>query len=284
MEPISYIVEVNAQNFQSDVAEKSQQVPVLLEFYAEGAEECVPTSALLRRLADEFQGKFILARVDIQQNQQLVQQLGVRSLPTVKIIFQGQMAGDMEGPVDEQQLRDALGQLTMSPLERVREQIDFLVAQGERGQAIEMLRKVIEEEPKNFGLHVELCDLLILEGETDDAKQILAALPDDAEGIEKPRSRLTFLELASELGSLEELKQKVDADPSDLQATFDYAIGLIVADEIEQGLEVLLKIMMKDKTWEEETARTTMIKVFNMLGKGNELATAYRRKMFTYLH
>lgn len=284
MEPISYIVEVNAQNFQSDVAEKSQQVPVLLEFYAEGAEECVPTSALLRRLADEFQGKFILARVDIQQNQQLVQQLGVRSLPTVKIIFQGQMAGDMEGPVDEQQLRDALGQLTMSPLERVREQIDFLVAQGQRGQAIEMLRKVIEEEPKNFGLHVELCDLLILEGETDDAKKILAALPDDAEGIEKPRSRLTFLELATELGSLDDLKQKVDADPSDLQATFDYAIGLIVADEIEQGLEVLLKIMMKDKTWEEETARTTMIKVFNMLGKGNELATAYRRKMFTYLH
>jgi len=284
VEPISYIVEVNAQNFQSDVAEKSQQVPVLLEFYAEGAEECVPTSALLRRLADEFQGKFILARVDIQQNQQLVQQLGVRSLPTVKIIFQGQMAGDMEGPVDEQQLRDALGQLTMSPLERVREQIDFLVAQGQRGQAIEMLRKVIEEEPKNFGLHVELCDLLILEGETDDAKKILAALPDDAEGIEKPRSRLTFLELATELGSLDDLKQKVDADPSDLQATFDYAIGLIVADEIEQGLEVLLKIMMKDKTWEEETARTTMIKVFNMLGKGNELATAYRRKMFTYLH
>lgn len=284
MEPISYIVEVNAQNFQSDVAEKSQEVPVLLEFYAEGAEECVPTSALLRRLADEFQGKFILARVDIQENQQLVQQLGVRSLPTVKIIFQGQMAGDMEGPVDEQQLRDALGQLTMSPLERVREQIDVLVAQGERGQAIEMLRQVIEEEPKNFGLHVELCDLLILEGETDDAKQILAALPDDAEGIEKPRSRLTFLELASELGSLEDLKQKVDAEPSDLQAIFNYAIGLIVADEIEQGLEVLLKIMMKDKTWEEETARTTMIKVFNMLGKGNELATAYRRKMFTYLH
>lgn len=284
MEPISYIVEVNAQNFQSDVAEKSQQVPVLLEFYAEGAEECVPASALLRRLADEFQGKFILARVDIQENQQLVQQLGVRSLPTVKIIFQGQMAGDMEGPVDEQQLRDALGQLTMSPLERVREQIDVLVAQGERGQAIQMLRQVIEEEPKNFGLHVELCDLLILEGETDDAKKILAALPDDAEGIEKPRSRLTFLELASELGSLEDLKQKADADPSDLQATFNYAIGLIVADEIEQGLEVLLKIMMKDKTWEEETARTTMIKVFNMLGKGNELATAYRRKMFTYLH
>jgi putative thioredoxin len=279
-----YTVEINAQNFQSEVAEKSQQVPVLLEFYAEGAEQCVPTSVLLQKLVAEYQGKFLLARVDIQQNDQLVQQLQVRTLPSIKIISQGQMAGNIEGPAEEQQLRETLDQLTMSPLDRVREQIDFLLEQGERAQAIEMLRQVIAEEPANFGLHVELCDLLIMEGQIDDARKILAGIPADAEGIDKPKSRLEFIELAGELGTLDELHSKAEADPANLQARFDYAIKLIVNDQVEIGLEELLAILQLDKTWGEEKARLTMIKVFNMLGKGNELATSYRRKMFTYLH
>ncbi|MBT5725317.1 MAG: tetratricopeptide repeat protein [Gammaproteobacteria bacterium] len=280
----SYTVEINAQNFQSEVAEKSQQVPVLLEFYAEGAEQCAPTSALLQKLVVEYQGKFLLARVDIQQNQQLVQQLQVRALPSIKIIFQGQMAGDFEGPTEEQQLREALDQLTMSPMDRVRDQISLLLEQGERGQAIQMLQQVIAEEPANFGLHVELCDLLIMEGRVDDARKVLAGIPSDAEGIDKPKSRLEFIELAGDLGSLDELRSRAEVDPADLQARFDYAIKLIVTDQVETGLEVLLAILQADKTWGEEKARLTMIKVFNMLGKGNELATGYRRKMFTYLH
>ena len=280
----SYTVEINAQNFQSEVAEKSQQVPVLMEFYAEGAEQCAPTTALLQKLVAEYQGKFLLARVDIQQNQELVQQLQVRALPSIKIIFQGQMAGNIEGPAEEPQLRETLDQITMSPLDRVREQIDFLLEQGERGQAIEMLQQVIAEEPANFGLHVELCDLLIMEGQIDDARKILSGIPGDTVGIDKPKSRLEFIELAGDLGTLDEQRAKAEADPSDLQARFDYAIKLIVSDQVETGLEELLVILQTDKTWGEEKARLTMIKVFNMLGKGNELATSYRRKMFTYLH
>ena len=284
MDANAYSIEVNAENFQTEVAEKSQQVPVLLEFYAEGAEQCAPVTVLLQKLVVEYQGKFQIGRVDIQQNQQLVQQLGVRSLPTVKIIFQGQMAGDMEGPIEETQLRATLDEITMSPVERVREQIDFLLTQGQREQAIEMLQQVIADEPGNFGLHAELCDLLIMENRADEARQILGAIPADTDGIEKPKSRLEFIELAGDLGSLEELRASSDADPADLQAKFNLAIKLIVEDQLEPGLEELLNIMKKDKTWQEEAARTTMIKVFNMLGKGNELATSYRRKMFTWLH
>ena len=280
----SFTVDVTAENFQSEVAEKSNQMPVLMEFYAEGAEQCQPTSALLQKLVSEFHGKFTLARVDIQQNQLLVQVLGIRALPTIKIIFQDQMAGDIEGPADEQKLRDVLDQLTMSPMERVRDQIDLLIAQGERGQAIQMLQQVIAEEPKNFGLHVELCDLLIMEDQVDDAKQILEAIPPETAGIEKPQSRLEFLELAGELAPLPELQAKADAEPDDLQAKYDLAVRLVVEDQAEAGLEALLAIMRADKTWQEELARTTMIKVFNMLGKGDELATSYRRKMFSLLH
>lgn len=284
MEASPVIVDVTVENFQSVVGEQSKTTPVLLEFYAEGAEQCASTSALLQKLAAEYAGKFILGRVEVQQNPQIVQQLGIKALPTIKIIFQGQMAGDIEGPAEEQQLRGALDQITMSPMERVREQVDLLVLQGERQQAIKMLREVIAEEPNNFGLHVELCDLLILEGETNDARQILEAIPQDTVGIEKPRSRLEFLDLAGDLDQLSELQARVSAEPENLRARFELAIRLVVEDRTEEGLDVLLDLMKADREWEDELARKTMIKIFNMLGKGNEIAVAYRRKMFSLLH
>ena len=133
-------------------------------------------------------------------------------------------------------------------------------------------------------MHVELCDLLIQEGQAADARQILGGLPADTPGIEKPRSRLEFIDRANALAEITELQAKRDSDPDDLQTTFDLAVRLVVEDRIEQALEELLSILRKDKAWEEELARKTMIQVFNMLGKGNELATDYRRKMFTLLH
>ena len=284
MDAAPAIVDVTVENFQDIVGERSKTTPVLLEFYAEGTDQCASTSELLQRLAAEYAGKFILGRVEVQQNPQIVQQLGIRALPSIKIIFQGQMAGEIEGPAQEQQLRNNLDKITMSPMDRFREQIDFLVHNGERKQAIQMLREVIAEEPNNFGLHVELCDLLILEGEISDARQILEAIPQDTSGIEKPRSRLELLDLAGDIDSLVELQDRVQAEHANLRARFDLAIRLVVEGSTEDGLGMLLDVMQADKEWEDELARKTMIKIFNMLGKGNEIAMTYRRKMFSLLH
>ncbi len=278
------IVEVNAENFQSEVVEKSAHTPVLLEFYADSAEPSQKLAPVLRQLSDEYQGKFLLARVDVQSNQSLVQQLQVRTLPTVKVIFQGKMVQDIEGPQEPAALRNILDQLTMSPMERVREQIDSLMANGQRQKAIEMLQQVIGEEPNNYALHAELCDLLIMENRVDEAQQILAALPADTPGIDKPKNRLQFIELASSLPPLAELQSLVDSNRSNLELRMNLAYKFIADDQIEAALEQLLEILKLDRDWEEQKARTTMIEVFDLLGKGNEIATAFRRKMFTFLH
>ena len=247
MNASSNIIEVSVQNFQTEVVEKSQQIPVFLEFYADGAEPSEQLAPILNKLAVEFSDKIILARVDVQQNQQIVQQLGVRTLPTVKVIFQGQMAQDLEGPQEEATLREMIEQLTMSSVERIREQIKVYLAQGNRPGAIELLQQVIAEEPNNHALHTELSDLLIMENRIDEAKQILAALPTDAEGISKPQNRITFIELANELASLDELLAARDANEEDLKLQYDAAVGLIADDQIEAALEALLTMLKKDK-------------------------------------
>ena len=279
------ILEVNLENFQAEVVDKSQQVPVLLEFYADQAEQCASTSALLRKLVSEYQGKFVLRRVEVQKNSQLVQQMQIRALPTIKIVHQGQVAGGIDGPVDENQLKGALDQLTMSPLERVREEIDNLVSEGERPKAIAMLQEVIADEPSNFALHVELCDLLIIEDRIPEAREILEGLPPDSEGIGKPKSRLEFIDMAKELDDLDSLLTKLESSKDDdYQLKLDAAIKLVTSDRVEEALKILLSIVRADRMWEEEKARKTMIKIFDLLGKGNELATRYRRKMFALLH
>ena len=278
------IVEVSVQNFQTEVVEKSQQIPVFLEFYADGAEPSEQLAPILNKLATEFSEKIILARVDVQQNQQIVQQLAVRTLPTVKVIFQGQMAQDLEGPQEEATLREMIEQLTMSSVERIREQIKVYLAQGHRTEAIELLQQVISEEPHNHALQTELSDLLIMENRIDEAKLILASLPTDAEGISKPQNRVAFIELANELPPLAELLTAREANEDDLQLQYDTAVRLIADDQIEAALEGLLVMLKKDKSFDDELARKTMIKVFELLGKGDAMATAYRRKMFTFLH
>ena len=308
MNTSAHSIEINVQNFPSEVVEKSQQIPVLLEFYAEAAQESVAASGLLSRLVAEFQGKFILARVNIQANPQLVQQLGVRQLPTIKLISQGQIALEQAGELNEPQLRNTLEQLTLSPMERIREEIDQLLAQGDRPQAISMLQAVIAEEPKNYGLHAELSDLLIQENQLDEARKILTALPADSEGINKPRNRLAFIDEAETIATASELEAKIAAidDMADdivddivdetgqgasparlaprLELEYQLAIRLIVDGRIEPALETLLNMLKQDRLWEDEKARKTMLKVFDMLGRGAELATAYRRKMFSFLH
>jgi putative thioredoxin len=208
----------------------------------------------------------------------------VRGLPTVKVIFQGQMVQDLEGPQEETTLREIIDQLTMSPVERIKEQIQMLLAEGNRAAAIQLLQQVIEQEPTNHALQVELADLLIMDNRSDEARQILATLPTDVEGIAKPKKRLDFIDQAEALPTLGELEAaSVDA-PNDLTLKYQLAIRLVVDDQIEAALGLLLQMLQIDKTFEDELARRTMIDVFDLLGKGDSLATAYRRKMFAFLH
>ncbi|MGB1340839.1 MAG: tetratricopeptide repeat protein [Pseudomonadales bacterium] len=280
----NFVAEVDAQNFQAVVIEKSQQVPVILEFYAQGAAPSEALTAILSNLVQAYQGKIFWARVNVQTNPQIVQQLGVRGLPTIKIIREGQLLESLEGPQTEEQLRAHFDQLTMSPSDQIRAQIAHFVSLGDRESAMDMLREMMSQEPNNFSLHTELCDLMIQTQRIEEAETLLASLPNDAEGIEKARSRMYFVKFVQDLAPLNELARAAAEAPSDQDCLFKHACALVVDDQIEAALEVLLKMLGQDKTWQEDAARNTMIKVFELLGKGDPMASRYRRRMFTLLH
>jgi len=278
------IIEVSVKGFQEDVVEKSRKIPVVLEFYAPGAEPSELLAPILSKLAGEFAGKILLGRVNVQENQQIVQQLAVRTLPTIKIIVNAQIAHNLEGDQSEAQLRDIIESLTMSPIERIREQVNQLLLAGNRQGAIQMLQEAISQEPKNYALQVELADLLVMESRIEEARQILVSLPADTVGIAKPQSRIEFSELSATLPTLAELSDSIAKHADDLALKYQLAVRLVANDQVEEALEVLLEMLKIDKTYDDALARRTMVKVFELLGKGDPTATAYRRKMFTFLH
>ena len=279
-----FVTEITAQNFQADVVEKSQQVPVIMEFYAEGAAPSDELSKLLGTLIPSYQGKLSWARVNVQANQQLVQQLGVRGLPTLKVVKGGQLLDNLEGPQTQAALSALFDQLTMSEGDQIRAQIAGYLSVGDRESAMAMLREMMVQEPLNASLKTELCDLMIQANQIQEAEALLASLPNDAEGIEKAKSRLHFVQQVSELGTIETLEALAISHPDDQSHLYHFACALVAADQIEAGLQVLLDMLRRDKSWSEDKARQTMIRVFELLGKGDPMASTYRRKMFTLMH
>jgi putative thioredoxin len=279
-----FVTEITAQNFQADVVEKSQQVPVIMEFYAEGAAPSDELSKLLGTLIPSYQGKLSWARVNVQANQQLVQQLGVRGLPTLKVVKGGQLLDNLEGPQTQAALSALFDQLTMSEGDQIRAQIAGYLSVGDRESAMAMLREMMVQEPLNASLKTELCDSMIQANQIQEAEALLASLPNDAEGIEKAKSRLHFVQQVSELGTIETLEALAISHPDDQSHLYHFACALVAADQIEAGLQVLLDMLRRDKSWSEDKARQTMIRVFELLGKGDPMASTYRRKMFTLMH
>jgi putative thioredoxin len=277
-------INVTVETFQTDVIDKSQSIPIVVFFWAEQIPLSVQGKSLLEQLLAEYQGKFVLALSDVAIDQNLAQRLQVQGLPSIRIIHLGQMVEQIDGRADETQLRPILDGLTESAADAIKGDLDHMMATGDFAGAVAALQESIQEEPKNQALQVELADVLVRKGDLDDARTVLASVPEGTADRERPQNRLEFVEEVAAMDSMEALEQAIVNQPADLETKYQLAIQLIVAEQYEQGLDRCMDILRTDREFRDDIGRLTMIRVFNMLGKGNETAGKYRRKMFNVMH
>lgn len=277
-------VTVTVETFQTEVVDRSQSMPVVVLFWAEQVPPSVQTKALLETLLDQYGGKFALALSDVATDQNLAQRLQVPGLPCIRVVHKGQIVDQLDGPAEEQQLRAILDQHTQSLDDAIAGDLQQVLERGDFETAIRLLQAAIEEEPNNQSLRVDLADVLVRKGDLEDARTVLASIKDDTAERQRPQTRLEFLEEAAGMPTLEELLSIVASDDADLEAKYQLAVCHVAAEEYEQALLVSLDILRADREFREDLGRTTMIRVFEVLGKGNELAGKYRRKMFNLMH
>ena len=277
-------VTITVETFQTEVVDRSQSMPVVVLFWAEQVPPSVQTKALLETLLDQYAGKFALALSDVATDQNLAQRLQVPGLPCIRVVHKGQIVDQLDGPAEEQQLRAILDQHTQSLDDAIAGDLQQVLECGDFETAIRLLQAAIEEEPNNQSLRVDLADVLVRKGDLEDARTVLASIKDDTAERQRPQTRLEFLEEAAGMPTLEELLSIVASDDADLEAKYQLAVCHVAAEEYEQALLVSLDILRADREFREDLGRTTMIRVFEVLGKGNELAGKYRRKMFNLMH
>lgn len=277
-------VNVTVETFQTEVVDRSQSMPVVVLFWAEQVPPSVQTKNQLEQMLDQYAGKFALALSDVAIDQNLAQRLQVPGLPCIRVVHKGQIVDQLDGPAEEQQLRTMLDQHTQSLDDAIAGDLQQVLERGDFATAVTLLQAAIEEEPNNQSLRVDLADVLVRKGDLDDARTVIASIKDDTADRQRPQTRLEFMEEAAGMPTLEDLQTAVAADDADLEAKYQLAVRQVAAEEYEQALLVCLDILRTDREFREDLGRLTMIRVFEVLGKGNELAGKYRRKMFNLMH
>lgn len=278
------IFEVTPQSFQADVVQRSANTPVLLLFWAEQAAPAVEAKRQLEGLVGQYAGKVALGLVNVAADQTLAQHLQVQALPSLRVIDKGQIAQQLEGPQPEQTLRKLLDQLTMSAADLIKAQLAQHLQRGDLRSARRFLQQAVKDEPKNPYFRVELADVLARQGELNDARKVLASVPLDTAERERPQTRLELAEEAADLPSRKQLLAQTEESPNDLEARCQLAVVEAAQGNFEAALELALQVLQADRSFGDELGRHTLLRLFAVLGKGDELAGRYRRKMFNFLH
>jgi len=280
----SAVVDVTAKNFQTDVVDRSKQVPVVVLFWAEQSPPAKDARRVLETLAGQYQGKFVLALSDVSRDQSLAQHLRVQGLPSIRVIQDGQLVDQMDGPQGERALRAMLDRLTMTSGELLREQLDEVLASGDFATALEILQQALAAEPNNPAFKLEYADVLMLTGDLDQGRRVLATIPDDTDGRERPLTRLQMMEEAAGMGEVAEVNAALQKNPDDLESRYAAAILEAVHGNYQAALDHAMYILQKDRKFREDIGRTTLVRIFALLPKGADLAKSYRRRMFALMH
>jgi putative thioredoxin len=280
----SAVFTVNPQNFQTDVIDRSKQVPVVILFWAEQIPVAKDMKRTLETLAGQYGGKFLLGLVDVARDQALAQHLRVQNLPALRVVQDGQLVEQMEGPQGERALRALLDGLTLSSGDLLRAQLKDVLAARDFHGALAMLKQALAAEPNNAAFKVEYADVLALTGSLDQARATLATIPEGTEGRERPVTRIEMIEEAAGMPAAAEIAAGLAKNEKDLELRYQAAVRAAVAGDVEQALEHAMLILRTDRKFRDDLGRATMVRIFTLLGKGSELASSYRRQMFNYMH
>ncbi len=277
------VFNVELPSFSADVVERSKEVPVILLFWTDQSPPAADAKRHLETLASQYQGKFALALCDVAQTPELAQQLRVQGIPSIRVIANGQIAHQLDGPQGEAVLRQMIDELTMSGSERLKEGLDRFTAIRDWDRALSLLRQALSEEPNNPAFRVELADLLARKGDLDDARIALGSIADDTPERDRPASRLEIAEAAAAVDG-GAVRSRPEPDANDLNALYETAVCEAADENYEAALEYCMTILRTDRTFREDVGRRTMITIMTAMGKGSELAQQYRRRMFAYMH
>lgn len=282
-----YSFDVSLAEFETQVLLPAQEVPVVVDFWAPWCEPCKVLKPLLEKLAEEYAGRFLLAKVNADENPELSQHFGVRSIPTVKVLFQGQLVDEFSGALPEGQIREFLDRFALPAVGggNLREEAAALVGEGKFEEALAKLVEASQATPEDQAIQLDAVEVLMQLGRNDEAKQLLGGeYAQEAERANALRARLALTEGAADTA---EIEAKLAANPDDHAARLDLSRAYAAQGRYREAMEAILDVIVRDRFFDEGAPRKAMLQLFEALAGSeayDDLVREFRRKMSAALN
>ncbi len=274
-----YIHSASGNNFAAMVLENSHVGPVLVNFWSEKAGPCLRQYPVLDKLIYHYDGRLLLVNIDADTEVKITKEYGIASVPTLKLFRHARIIETLHGYQSETDLQQVLDRHVSRESDGALALAIEQYAQGKHARAYEMIAETIVTDPENPRLPLALCKLLKHEGRYQEAISLISNLPANIAGhrnMIELQAQLDFFAIAGSIDEPETLTQRVEESAQDLKLKKQLSSFYVTQQDYEQALAMLVQIMKKDPSYDDDYARRAMLKIFVLLGEGDELINQYR--------
>jgi putative thioredoxin len=281
-----FIVNIDETNAAQLLIEESQNRPVVVDIWSARSPASAEMTPILEKIATEYNGAFLLARINADEQAGIAQQLGARDLPTLLVIENGQPVDGAAGAQDESQIRQLLAKYLPKPWDGQLQQGLEAMQQGDFTAALAPLRQAWTESGKEYQITVAYVQALIECHRLDEAEAVLSEirLADQDAAYEQLNAQLALKREAAKSPEVEALEQQLEANPDDMDVRHQLAVQYTNLGQFKEALEQLISILRQDIDHGEGATKKTLLDTIATLGKGDPLAAEYQRKLFSLLY
>jgi putative thioredoxin len=282
----NFIVNIDESNAAQLLIDESYKRPVVVDFWADWCEPCKVLMPLLEKIANEYKGAFLLAKVNADQQQMITQQFGVRSLPTVMVMQNGQPVDGFAGAQPETQVRQMLEKYLPKPWDGLLQTAMEAMDAGNFSAALSPLRQAWEDSGRRLDITLAYARALIESLRLDEAETVLATvrLADQDAAWEQLRAQLEIKREAAKSPEIEALEQRLAAAPDDLDLRHQLAVQYTNSGQFKDAMECLIGILRVDLGHGDGATKKLLLDTIASLGKGDPLAAEYQRKLYSLLY